>query len=141
MRRVLFVIWRDVRGQIRTSRNIGDSRFTFVRRMLWTAFYMLKAFKCGLSAIRREQLGSAVLWQGRKCFICNWAGSDAPTLSASGFYKEYVPRNEIHNLFNLREIAHRFTFGFEFYSGNWMGIDVQNRVLRLKSKCSSPTPT
>lgn len=98
-----------------------------MRRVLFV--YMLKAVRCGLSAIWREQLGSAVVYQGRRCFVSNWAGGESPTLAADGFYEEYVPRAEIRNLFGPRELIHRFVCGFEFYSGNWMSIDIQNRLM------------
>lgn len=88
-----------------------------------------EALICGLRAIGREQLGSQVVFEGRKCFVSNWAGSEHPTLAdGNGFYRQHVPREAIKSVWNLREAWHRFKFGFTHYTWNWMGIDINRRL-------------
>ena len=128
MRRLWFVIRRDVSREFRVSANLQEHIPKKLFRLMLVMAYLLKAVVCGLRAIRSEQLGSRVIYQNRECVICNWANSESPTLSADGFYQEYVPRSEIRNIFDLSEILHRFQFGFEFFTGNWMSIHV-NRWL------------
>jgi hypothetical protein len=79
--------------------------------------------------MRREQVGSLVLFDGRECFVSNWAGSAFPTLCGdNGFYQTGCPRGQIVNVRTIREFLHRFNFGFGFYMGSWYGIDVQKQI-------------
>jgi hypothetical protein len=99
-------------------------------RAFWACVYLLKAFRCAVMAIRHEQIGSQVIWDGRECFISNWANSQYMTISGDRFYKEFVPREEIKNVINARELWHRFEFGLSFYLSNWYGIDVNKRIYK-----------
>jgi len=115
----------------RESRNAGDSPLTLVRRWLWTAIYLARAVLLGMRAMRREQLGSNVLYQGKRCVISNWAGSEYPTLAdGRGFYREHVPRAEITNLLSLRELLHRFNVIFNWYCTSWLNIDVNKKLMK-----------
>lgn len=125
----LFVLRRDLFSQHwRCSRNLREGFRLKTLRLFWCFVYFWKAVYQGLNAIRSEQLGSRVIYQGKKLRISNWAGSDFPTLAGDGFYQQNVPRKEIQNVISFREAAHRFLFGFEFYLSYWHGIDVQRKI-------------
>lgn len=126
--RMLFVLKRDVLSEWRVSVNLREGVILKLKRLFWVMCYLCVGVMCGLRAIRREQLGSQVVYDGRECVIINWAGSEAPTLSGHEFFQEYVPRAEIRNRFNLREILHRFQFGFEFFTSCHMGSAVNRRL-------------
>jgi hypothetical protein len=129
MRDLWRVLKRDVGGVICTSRNIGESRWTFVVRMWLCAWCLLKACRLGVVGMFREQLGSAVTYEGRHCFINNWAGSAFPSLAdGKGFYLEHAERSKVRNRITPKELLHRFVFGFSFYTSNWMGIEINNRL-------------
>ena len=119
---------RDLGSQIAVSRNLEEGASLKCKRLFWASLFVLKGLRTGFRAMRSEQLGSQVVYRGRKCFVTNWADSSAPTLSAEGFYKEYCDRSEIENIRNIREYWHRFSYGVEFYMSNWHGIDVNNRL-------------
>ena len=114
--------------QICISRNLKEPPSVKVRRAFWALVYFCRAIRCGFSALKREQLGSAVIYRGRKCFVSNWAGSDSPTLSAHGFYEQNCDRTEIKNVRSVREFVNRFKFGMRFYLTSWHDIDVNNRL-------------
>lgn len=119
---------RDLGSQFAVSRNLKEGLLLKARRVFWAILYALKGIKCGLKAMRSEQLGSSVIYRGRKCFVSNWSGSAKPTLASDGFYEEYCDRSEIKNVRNLREYWHRFCFGVDFYMGSWHGIDVNRKL-------------
>ena len=128
--RLLFVLRRDLGAHRAISRNLQEGFWMKMLRLFWCMIYLVKAFWLGLKATRREQLGSQVEYQGKRLAICNWAGSDSPTLFGNGFYQQNVPRSEIKSVMNAREVWHRFNFGFEFYMGNWHQSDVHRRLYR-----------
>lgn len=121
-------ILQRVKHDIAVSRNLGESVPRKALRAVWFFVYLVKAFRCAFNAMRREQLGSRVVYQGRECFISNWSGSGFPTLAGDGFYEQHVPRSEIVNVVNVRELYHRFEFGLSFYLNSWHGIDVNRKM-------------
>ena len=127
---VIRILRRDIGSQFAVSRNLKESIPRKALRAFWSCVYLLKAFRCAISAMRHEQLGSRVIWGGRECFICNLANSQFMTISGHQFYKEFVPREEIKNVVNVGELWHRFKCGLAFYLSNWYGIDVNNRIYK-----------
>lgn len=126
---IIRTLRRDIGAQFNVSRNLGETFSQKLRRAYWATYYLGKAIKVAVISMRMEQIGSTVIYEGRRCSICNWARSEYPTLSGpDGFYKQYVPRNEITNVSELREYYHRFEFGLSFYMSNWHGIDVNKNV-------------
>lgn len=119
---------RDLGAQVAIARNLNEGFVTRCRRYSWATLYLAKAFWIGLTAMGSERLGSRVIYEGRECYITNWAGDSHPSLAGEGFYKQGVPRSEITNVVNLRELWHRFESGIAFYMGSWHGIDVSRRV-------------
>jgi hypothetical protein len=119
---------RDLGSQFRQSRNLGEPLSVKCRRAFWAAVYCAKALRCALSAMAREQLGSRVIFNGQECVISNWAGSEAPTISGPCGYLPNVSREHLASVVNVRELLHRFEFGFDFYMGCWHGIDVNRRL-------------
>jgi len=118
-----------IRKQLAVSRNLNESARVKVGRMLWTHILLVKAVWLGLLALREEQLGSQVVYEGRKCYVCNWAGSDDPTLTGpGGFYEKRCPRSKIRNVITTRELLHRFRTGFRFYVTNWIDIEVHEKL-------------
>lgn len=79
MRRLWFVIRRDVSAEFRVSKNLHESVLVRMCRLVLVMAYLLKAVGCGLRAIRTEQCGSRVIYQNRECVISNWANSKSPT--------------------------------------------------------------
>lgn len=119
---------RDLGAQLAVARNLEEGLIQRCCRYWWATIYLGKAFWIGLSSLRDERLGSRVIYEGRDCFILNWAGSSHPTLAGDGFYEQNVPREKITNVVNISELWHRFESGFSFYMGYWYGIDVNRRV-------------
>ena len=125
----LRIMRRDVGALFRISRNIGEGRIARCKRCFWGVAYLFKAFATGIGFTLSEQLGSEVRYEGRECFVSNWAGSASPTLAdGHGWYQENCDRSKIVNRRGLREALHRFNVGFGWYMGSWYTIDVQNRV-------------
>lgn len=129
---IAFVLRRDLGAHVNISRNLGEGVGLKFRRLFWCAVYTIKAFWLGFVAMRHEQLGSTVEYQGRRLRISNWANSPHPTLAGKGFYQQNVPRAEIKNIVNVRELYHRFVFGFSFFMGSWHSIYVQRRLYKGK---------
>lgn len=127
---ILRIIRRDVGSQIATARNLKEPVSVRMFRYLLTARFLLKAICCGLRSIRKEQLGSKVvlLDTNEIGYVSNWAGCEFVNVAAESGYRQNVPRKLIRNKLDVREAWHRFEFGFSFYTGSWMGIDI-NRVL------------
>lgn len=125
---VIRTVRRELGSQFRQSANLGESLPTKCRRFAWSVIYLVKALRCAVNAVRREQLGSRVIYEGQECFINNWANGEFPTLAGACGYRQYVPRAEIVNVVDARELWHRFSFGFDFYIGYWHGIDVNKRL-------------
>lgn len=129
MRTVKICFDKIILGQVRVSRNIGESWRQRILRVLWSTVYTLKAVKLALLAMREEQLGSQVMYRGRKCFISNWAGGEFVNVTdGNGFYKEQVPRDEILSVISLSELLHRFRVMLVWYITNWLQLDVQKRL-------------
>lgn len=125
----LRILRRDIGSQFRESRNIDESTTAKVCRVFWAAVYLGKGIAVGLRGMRTEQLGSAVIYQGRRCFVSNWAGGESPTLSdGQGFYEQYCDRKQITNVLSVREFCHRFNVAFGWYMSSWHSIDVNKRV-------------
>ena len=134
MTEILRILRRDIGSQLAHSRNLNECGAMRLRRFFWASVFLLKGLKTARQAIRREQLGSQVVYKGRRCFVSNWAGSARPTLSdGSGYYERRCDRSEIRNIVNAREILHRFTFALGHYMGSWHGIDVNAKLYRLDS--------
>lgn len=132
------VLYRDLGRQWQVSHNLQESYATWFLRMLLACVYLLKAAKIAAVAMTREQIGSAVIYEGKRCCISNWAGSDSPTLAGDGFYLQYADRSKIKNVMSIRELWHRAEFGFSFYMSAWHGLDVNRRLypkLEWKAKC------
>lgn len=119
---------RDLGSQFRQSRNLNEPLRLKCRRAFWAVVYLVKALKIAVRAMAREQLGSAVVFEGQRCFISNWANGAAPTLAGPCGYRVGVSRERITNVIDARELWHRFEFGFDFYMGSWHGIDVNRRL-------------
>ena len=123
------IVRRDISSQFAHARNLKEGKRQKLVRAVWAIVYLGKALRCGAAAMRHEQLGSQVVFDGRICWISNWANSECPTLAgANGFYQKAVPRSEITNVLNVRELCHRFTFGLSFYTGNHYVSDTNRRV-------------
>ena len=122
---------RDLGSQFRWSKNLNEGCWLKLQRAFWSMVYLLKGLKCAWNSLRKECLGSQVIYRGQKCYVSNWAGSEHPTLSGpNSFYERHCPREEITNVLNLRELYHRFEFGLSFYMGSWHGIDVNKRLYK-----------
>lgn len=119
---------RGVMDNVITSRNLSESLGKKIRRTFWATIYMLKALRIAAGSLWREQGLSEVIYQGRRCYISNWANSSAPTLAGKDFYQQNVPRSEIKNVIDVKELVHRFNFGLSSYMGNWYMIDVNRKV-------------
>lgn len=125
---MLRILKRDIGSQFRVSSNLGESVPTKIARLFWAVIFTFKGLRLGFAAMWSEQLGSRVIHQGRQCFVSNWAGSNLVTLAGEGFYREYVPREEIKNVVNAAELWHRFEFKFGWYMSSWHGIDVNRKL-------------
>ena len=119
---------RDVSKEWNVSRNRGEPWMQGGARAVLCSWFLCKALLLGVRSLFRECLGSQVIYNDRKCFVSNWAGSEYPTLAAEGFYQQYVPRSDIRNVINLKELWHRFTFGVTFYTGYHMDNDINKRM-------------
>ena len=129
MREVLRILRRDVGDQFKCSRNLKEGWRLRLRRVFWVSVYLSQGVAIALAEMRREHLGSRVVYKGRKCFVCNWARHPSPTLAdGSGFYKRNCDRKHIRNVLNLAELKHRFQAGLGFYLGNWFSIKVNRRL-------------
>lgn len=108
------------------------------KRAIWGVIYRLKGVWLGLQAMRCEQLGSEVIYQGKMRIVSNWSNSSHPTLCSKygeeHFYKEYVPRSEIQNVLSLREFLHRFKTIYRWYMSSWYRIDVNKRCNNEKAE-------
>ena len=127
---VTHTLKRDLSAQLRQSRNLNESCWMKIKRALWVAVYLLKGFAYALRAVRREQLGSSVIYKGKQCWISNRANSEKPTLSGPDFYERNCERKDIESVMSLQEICHRFDAAFGFYMGNWHAIDVNRKLYR-----------
>lgn len=120
---------RGIGSQFAHSRNLKEGLGKKLSRIFWATLYLFKGLKIAVSQMRRECLGSRVIYEGKKCYVSNWANSDAPTLGGPDrFYEKHCPREKITNVMNLRELYHRFEFGLDFYMGNWYSIDVNKKL-------------
>ena len=125
---VTHTLKRDLSSQVRQSRNLNESCWMKTKRALWSAVYLLKGFAYALRAVTHEQLGSSVIYKGKRCWIANWANSEKPTLSGPEFYERNCERKDIKNVMSLQEICHRFDFALSFYMSNWHGSDVNRKL-------------
>jgi len=125
---IMRTLKRDIGSQFAVSRNIKETRWNRVRRVFWASVYICKAFKIAIKAIRRECLGSHVIYKGKECWISNWSNTDHPTLAADGFYEQNCDRKEIRNVVNIREFYHRFDVALHCYMGSHYGTDIMRRL-------------
>lgn len=126
---ILKTMKRDIAKEYHVSRNIGETRLQGLMRAALCFLCLMKALFIGVRWTFREALGSQVVYDGRKCFISNWAGSEYPTLAdGDGFYREHVPRSQIRGIVNLKEIWHRFSSGVNFYTGYHMNNEINKRL-------------
>lgn len=132
--RLLKVILRELRGQWACSKNLKEGPWIKVRRAWYAFLYLFRAFRIGWIGMSREQLGERVEYEGRLCYICNWSGSEAPTLSGpGGFYLENADRSKIKTLLTPSTLLHRFSaIAGGWYLTSWYSIDVNNRVYRWR---------
>ena len=122
---------RDIGSQFAISRNLKEPSIIRVRRLFWAVVYLFKAVRIAIRAMRRETLGSHVIYKGRECWISNWSNTDHPTLAADGFYEQNCDRKEITNIVNLRELYHRFDFGLSNYTSNHYRTDIDKRLYKF----------
>ena len=127
---VTHTLKRDLSAQLRQSQNLNESCWMRIKRTLWASVYLLRGFAHALRAVRQEQLGSSVIYKGKRCWISNRADSEKPTLSGLDFYERNCERKDIKNVTSLQEICHRFDFALSFYMGNWHAIDVNRKLYR-----------
>ena len=121
-------IFETVAHQRRYAHNLQESPRVRCSRFWWAVVYMVKAVRVGLRTMGKECLGSAVLYEGRRLHVSNWAGSESPTLAGDGVYIQHADRSAIRPIRSVGEYLHRFRFGCRFYSQNWLGIDVNRRL-------------
>lgn len=129
MSEIIRIIKRDFGGCWRTGSNLHESRIMKVKRASWMLVYL--AYGCSVAArgIWREQLGSTVIYRGRRVFVSNWAGSAYPTLAdGHGFYEKHCDRREIQNVRSVGEFCHRFRSCFGWWMGSWFSIAVNKRL-------------
>ena len=129
MRRIVKVIRRDLGAQFRVSRNMDERGLKKLQRARWALVFTMRGVWAGIKAMRHEQLGSAVIYNGRRCYISNWSNTPSPTLAGKdGFYKRQVPRSDFTNIVDAKELYHRFCTIFSWYMSSWHGIAVNRRL-------------
>lgn len=129
MSEIIRIIKRDFGGCWRTGSNLGESRAMKAKRACWMLVYLAYGFSVAVRGMRREQLGSTVLYRGRRVFVSNWAGSAYPTLAdQDGFYEQNCDRREIQNVRSVGEFCHRFRSLFSWWMSSWFGIAVNKRL-------------
>ena len=121
---------RLAREQIQVSKNINEPWPVKVRRGFWFLVYFFKAVVLGLDGMRSEQLGSKVVFRGKRFVVGNWANSERPTLYGKDRDDriENAPRSEVKNIVDFGELIHRFRMKFSWYATNWLSIEVYNRL-------------
>ena len=124
IRRTLFTL----RHQRDTSRNLREGAGMKLRRAFWCCAYLLKAVAIGVRGMSREQLGEIVEYDGRRCFVNNWAGSESPSLCADGWHMKRCDRKQMRRIRSVGNYANRFAVMFEWYAMNWLWIDVNARL-------------
>lgn len=128
---VIRILKRDVGGQFATSRNMREGLRMRVKRAFWSVVYTAKGFRVGLSSMRREALGERIIYDGRKGWINNWAGSEMPSVVlVDGESVEHADRSKMKTVGGIQKYAHRFRVGFGWYMASWFGIDVNQRLYR-----------
>ncbi len=126
---VIRILKRDVGSQFAQSRNLGEGLRMRIKRAFWSAVYTANGLRVGLLSMRREALGERIVYEGRKGWINNWAGSEHPAIICDdGYYSHHADRNKLKTVGGIQKYAHRFRVGFGWYMGSWFGIDVNNRL-------------
>lgn len=126
---LLRIVKRDVGSQFAISRNLREGYWAKCKRCFWGVVYLFRGLKVAVSSMRTVQLGSRVVYQGRQCFVSNWANCEQMTLAdGKDWYQEYCDRAEIQPVISVRELYHRFSTGFGWYMSSWYGIDIQSKV-------------
>lgn len=129
MSEIIRIIKRDFGGCWRTGGNLGESRTMKAKRACWMLVYLAYGFIVAVRGMRREQIGSTVLYRGRMVFVSNWAGGAYPTLTdRHGFYERNCDRRQIQNVRSVGEFFHRFRSCFGWWMGSWFGIAVNKRL-------------
>jgi len=120
-----------INKQLNWSYNLKEKNKTKIFRIFWSVIFLLKAIKIGLFGILKEQIGSAVVYNGENYTICNWANSEKPTLCGkNGYYKERADRKDIKNILSIKEIKNRFYYMFNWYVSCWLDIDVDKKIYK-----------
>lgn len=109
-------------------RNMDESHWFGLQRVFWSFVYLAKGIRVGLRAMIRQQLGSEVIYEGKRWFVSNRAGHEFCSISRHGDYRKQVPASEMEQVHSLKEFAHRYSFGFAFYMNSWHSINVQDRI-------------
>lgn len=126
---VIRIAKRDFGGCWRTGSNLCESRWMKTKRAYWMLVYFAYGCIVAVRGMRREQLGSTVIYRGKKVFVSNLAGGAYPTLADGvGFYEEYCDRREIRSVRSVGEYYHRFIVCFDWWMGSWFGIAVNKRL-------------
>jgi len=124
------IISTTIKRQKAFSSARGEPFHIVLKRFFWCVFYTLKGVRIGIRGTRTEQIGSAVIYDGKRCVISNWANTPFPTICGDNFYMQNVPREDIKNVVDIKEIMHRFSFMFNWYMVYWHDIDVHSRLLK-----------
>lgn len=124
------VLYTTIKRQRSFSSTRREGFLLVCKRIFWSVFYIFKGIRLGIRGIRTEQIGSTVIHEGQRRFISNWANSPFPTLCGDNFYLQNVPREDIKNVLDAKEILHRFYFMFDWYMVYWHDIDVHKRLFQ-----------
>ncbi len=126
---VIRIVNRDFGGCWRTGSNLSESRWMKAKRACWMLVYLAYGVFVGVRGMWHEQLGSAVIYRGKKVFVNNWAGGAYPTLAdGAGWYQVGCDRREIRSVRSIGEFCHRFRACFSWWMGSWFGIAVNKRL-------------
>ena len=120
---------RQAQCQIVRSSYGTESLRQKAARAFWSLVYLCYAVWVGITFLRREVLGEAVIYRGRRCFVWNWANSDSPTLGTmEGSRETFCSRKEIRAIYRPSTFLLRFAGGFTWWADNWFSIAVDRRL-------------
>ena len=118
-----------IRRQLQISKNLHESFRTRAMRLFWAIVFACKGIAIGLRGMSRPRLGSAVVFEGRRWVISNWANGPLVTLCGPE-YRKGVPYEQIRPIWSPREMTHRFRVMRSWYMTSWHDIDVQRKIYR-----------
>jgi hypothetical protein len=81
-----------------------------------------------LKWVFRINLGSYVLYKGKKHMVMNGDITNQWRLDGIEDCRGYVPRCDCSKIWNLQEIYHSFRSGYNFYMTNWYRIWVNEGI-------------